>query len=87
MYSKVRSVAVTTVRPQRRGKKNEGNPLHTPGNKRKWQLGEKNVIIANFDLCMVGRRVIDFQVDKKIFRRECLPVIRDKINFLCGSNL
>jgi hypothetical protein len=38
-------------------------------------------------LCMVGRRVIDFQVDKKIFWRECLPVIRDKINFLCGSNL
>jgi len=28
---------------------------------------KKNVIIANFDLCMVGRRVIDFQVDKKIF--------------------
>ena len=47
---------------------------------------KKSVTIADFDLCMVGRRVIDFYVDKKNFQRKCLSVIRDKINILWGSN-
>jgi hypothetical protein len=77
-------VSVSTVKQIRRDSResNEGSPLCTPGKNRPRET-HRNVIIDDFDLCVVKRTVIDFYVENKVVPpcKKLLPVTREKINF------
>jgi hypothetical protein len=72
-------VSVSTVKQVRREsrERNEGSPLHTPGKNRPRKT-QCNVIIDDFDLCVVKRTVIDCYVKNEVVPtcKKLLPVIR-----------
>jgi hypothetical protein len=66
----------------------ERKPSARPGEENDKKTG-KNIIIGDFDFCVVRRTITHMHTDKKLVpaRRKHLPITNEKINFPGGSNL